>query len=370
MIPIVIPYPVGGEVVEEKDVNFYDYDGTLVAGYTVAEAQALTALPDAPDHSADDVPLTFQEWNYTLAQVNATITPLDIGATYIPTDGKTHFIVRVTAVSGGALSFYFKKSNASDTLSIDYGDGQTDSNSADASFTFTPATALSVGDHHVTVWLSSGAGTFNLGPGASTSVLGNTDAQSLLKCFIGASTTLSGYSFYNDTCLSEVTIPQHITSIGTYSFRNCYSLDAVVFPKNVTSIATYAVNSCYSLRLVSIPTGITALADSSFQICSALPKISIPEGVTSIGSSLGTCYSLRKIILPSTISSFSTYSFYNNYTTLEYDFSTCTAVPTLSNINVFSGISKICIMKIPSDLYATWSTATNWSTYAAYMVEV
>ena len=26
-----------------KDVNFYDYDGTLVASYTLAEAQTLTA---------------------------------------------------------------------------------------------------------------------------------------------------------------------------------------------------------------------------------------------------------------------------------------------------------------------------------------
>src|SRR5574344_498215 len=31
-----------------KDVNFYDYDGTLLYSYTLAEAQALTALPDQP----------------------------------------------------------------------------------------------------------------------------------------------------------------------------------------------------------------------------------------------------------------------------------------------------------------------------------
>ena len=33
-----------------KDVNFYDYDGTLVASYTLSEAQALTALPNGPTH--------------------------------------------------------------------------------------------------------------------------------------------------------------------------------------------------------------------------------------------------------------------------------------------------------------------------------
>ena len=70
----------------KKDVNFYDYDGTLVAGYTVSEAQALSTLPTAPTHTG----LTFQEWNYTLAEINATVSSLDIGATYITTDGKSH----------------------------------------------------------------------------------------------------------------------------------------------------------------------------------------------------------------------------------------------------------------------------------------
>ena len=42
----------GGGVVEpeEKDVNFYDYDGTRLYSYTLAEAQALTVLPTPPEH--------------------------------------------------------------------------------------------------------------------------------------------------------------------------------------------------------------------------------------------------------------------------------------------------------------------------------
>ena len=33
------------EAVTESDVNFFDYDGTLIASYTEAEAKALTTLP-------------------------------------------------------------------------------------------------------------------------------------------------------------------------------------------------------------------------------------------------------------------------------------------------------------------------------------
>lgn len=40
----------GGDIVAEKDVKFYDYDGTLLYEYTIAEANALSELPELPTH--------------------------------------------------------------------------------------------------------------------------------------------------------------------------------------------------------------------------------------------------------------------------------------------------------------------------------
>lgn len=330
MIPIVIPYPVGGEAVEEKDVNFYDYDGTLVAGYTVAEAQALTALPDAPDHSEDDVPLTFQEWNHTLSQINAATGKTFIGATYIPTDGKTHFIIRVTAVTGGSVPFYFTKSNAADTLSIDYGDGQTASNSANASVTFTPTTALSVGDHHVTVWLSSGEGTYSLGYGTNTTSVVGGGASSyqytVLKCYVGENVpSISDYAFASRYSLSTLSLPAGITGIGSSSISTVCALTFIVFPKSLSSLGSSAFSYCYSLKNILFSNSLTNIPSSAFSTCLGL---------------------------------------------LFYDFSACQEVPTLASTNAFTGINKAGIMMVPSALYSEWSTATNWSTYAAYMVGV
>ena len=42
--------PTGGASVEKKDVNFYDWEGTLLFGYSIEEVQAMTSLP-APDTS-------------------------------------------------------------------------------------------------------------------------------------------------------------------------------------------------------------------------------------------------------------------------------------------------------------------------------
>ena len=91
--------PTGGGSVEKKDVNFYDWEGTLLFGYSVEEVQAMTSLP-APDtspnyQSVDHDLLTFQEWNWSLANTKAWIQAhegrtLDVGAIYTTTDGQNH----------------------------------------------------------------------------------------------------------------------------------------------------------------------------------------------------------------------------------------------------------------------------------------
>lgn len=96
--PPTPPTPPTPSVLEEKHLNFYDFEGTLVASYDADEIAGLEELPEAPDHSADEVPLTFEEWNWTLAEIKEYHTELpdnkiDVGATYHPTDGNLHLIV-------------------------------------------------------------------------------------------------------------------------------------------------------------------------------------------------------------------------------------------------------------------------------------
>ena len=63
----------GGGGAEAKQVNFIDYDGTILHAYTKEEANALAALPDNPTHDG----LTAQGWNWTLAQIKAQIEELN-----------------------------------------------------------------------------------------------------------------------------------------------------------------------------------------------------------------------------------------------------------------------------------------------------
>ena len=120
----------------------------------------------------------------------------------------------------------------------------------------------------------------------------------------------------------------------------------------VNSISTSSVQgafyNCHSLASVRIPDGVTLIAQSAFYNCHALASVRIPDGVTEIGTN----------------------AFYNCYGVRYYDFSACTSVPALMNTITFNGIPSDCQMLIPSALYDEWSTATNWATYASYMVAV
>jgi hypothetical protein len=50
------------------------------------------------------------------------------------------------------------------------------------------------------------------------------------------------------------------------------------------------------------------------------------------------------------------------------DFRALDVVPTLSS-NVFSNIASDCKIIVPDALYDEWIAASNWSTYASYIIK-
>ena len=136
-------------VITPGQINFYDYDGTLVTSYTGEEVQALSALPSAPDHSADEVPLTFDEWNWSLADIKTYNTSyptadINVGANYHTTDGKNHFYFNITSnTDGNGVEITLQAYSQGDT--VDWGDG-----SAIETISSTTLTHIytSIGEYH------------------------------------------------------------------------------------------------------------------------------------------------------------------------------------------------------------------------------
>ena len=127
-------------------------------------------------------------------------------------------------------------------------------------------------------------------------------------------TSIGNYAFYNCSSLTTVTIPENsqLTSIGERAFSGCSSLTTVTIPENsqLTSIGEEAFYQCSSLTSITIPEGVTSIGEATFWACSSLTSITIPEGVTSIGDgAFRNCSSLTSITIPEGVTSIGRYAF-------------------------------------------------------------
>ncbi len=338
----------GSSSASPKDVNFYDYDGTLVVSYSLSEAQSLTALPDGPTHGG----LTFQGWNYTLEKVKAFTRPMNVGAMYITDDGKTRLHIRIAAEGRMNVPLYISQTVANG-VTIDWGDGSATETLAGTGNVNTTHTYTSIGDYVITLDPVNGC---TLGLGADSDsycVLGSTGNNDIVYCNmmqavqIGTNiTTISNSAFRYCHSLASITIPESVTSIGNNVFSSCNSLASITIPGGVTSIGNGVFGNCYSLASITIPDGVTSIGNETFYNCNSLASITIPGGVTSIGDGVFKyCYGMAEYhLMPTT-------------------------PPTLANTNVFNNIPSDCIIYVPQGCLEAYQNATNWTTYASYMQE-
>ena len=74
-------------------------------------------------------------------------------------------------------------------------------------------------------------------------------------------------AFWYCLSLSEIVIPNSVTSIGDLAFSFCSSLAEVVIPNSVTRIGDYAFLHCSSLSSIVIPVSVTIIGSYAFAGC-------------------------------------------------------------------------------------------------------
>ena len=376
--------------VAEKDVNFYDYDGTRLYSYTLEEAQALTALPALPSREG----LVCQEWNYTLEAVNALTRATDVGATYITDDGATRLYIIIPDDAHLTVSLCY---NSDGSVVIDWGDGSDPE-------TYTQGGVKShnysaPGDYMISMALSGDSTWYSLGNGDDRGPLGAIYGTGLIyqnmlkKLHIGQGVQTFGYyTFKNCTGLEEITLPNTIQVMQTAVFENCYSLRCVVFSTSMTFVPDNTFEACGSLERMIMPYNATGVGDGSFRYCTALHPVTLPDGAVFGTEAFRGCRRMERIVVPSTsefvnsdfaycqsagtvtvLSSFNyiySLAFAYCYGVAYYDFTACTAVPTLENVDAFKGIPSACEIRVPSTLVDEWKAAANWADLASQIVGV
>ena len=115
-------------------------------------------------------------------------------------------------------------------------------------------------------------------------------------------TSIGNYAFSGCSGLTSVEIPNSVTSIGNYAFAACSGLTSVVIPNNVTSIGNDAFFHCTGLTSVVIGNSVTSIGNCAFSECSSLTSVVIPNNVTSIGSSaFSYCSGLTSLVIGNSV---------------------------------------------------------------------
>lgn len=119
-----------------------------------------------------------------------------------------------------------------------------------------------------------------------------------------------------------------------------------------------------SITELTIPDGVTSIGDGAFIRCAVLTSITIPDGVTSIGSNtFNFCVALTSIIIPESITSIGAQTFYG-CSTLESIVVRAATPPTIGSY-AFNNISSNAKIYVPAESVDAYKAATNWSTYAS-----
>lgn len=95
-------------------------------------------------------------------------------------------------------------------------------------------------------------------------------------------TSIGTYAF-SSTALTEVTIPNHVETVGELAFFDCKSLNKLNIGTDVKRIGDGAFSACTALTNVTIPDNVEAIGRVAFYQCIGLKELIIGTGVMSIG---------------------------------------------------------------------------------------
>lgn len=383
--------------VEEKDVIFIDYDGTILYSYTASEFAELTALPPNPFHSG----LTAQGWNWSLSDAKSFVSSygkIVIGQLYITSDGKTRIYITLTDRLDPLLRL-----KVNGTVDVDWGDESTHGTltASNNNYVSLQHNYASSGNYVISLSVT-GTIAFDyssdiLGPVITrNSEATNVDlcrpyASTIYKIEIGSDVKIGINAFRYCKALQSITIPTSaIILLGSNMgnafgecgslraivipdgldisgastlFGTCYSMKYASTPKTFTNASTSVFNACHGMRLTNI---IPSHTTSAAYNCRSLLHVSVLDTETTIAASFcSNCHALGSIIIPASVTSIKASAFASCFG-LKHIYFKGSTPPDVANSNAWTSLPTDCVIHVPNGKLSAYTGKTNYPSSSTY----
>lgn len=149
-----------------------------------------------------------------------------------------------------------------------------------------------------------------------------------------------------------------VVRIGDSAFKDTDVTD-VQIPNTVSSLGNGVFDSALRLANVTLPMGITSVPAAMFEK-TAIKAVAIPDGVTLVGEgAFQTCESLESVFLPSTLQKIEAYGF-NGCQQLREIYCLAATPPEATGWAIFLGLTGIDLL-VPEESMDEYGEATPWS---------
>ena len=105
-------------------------------------------------------------------------------------------------------------------------------------------------------------------------------------------------SFYGDSQLTSVSIPNTVRTIERNAFYCCSKLTSITLPESIESIGNYAFAGCKNFTTFEFPPLVTNISEGVLHDCSALTTVSIGSNICATGNeAFAGCDSLDNFVM-------------------------------------------------------------------------
>lgn len=174
--------------------------------------------------------------------------------------------------------------------------------------------------------------------------------------------TSNGVTYWNG--LKSITLPETVNELGEGAF-SLTDLTEVNLPQSITSLPFGCFGSCTKLATIHVPGTIKSIGEMAFYGCTSATNLTLDEGVEQIGKmAFFDCPKLTEVTLPSSIKVIGDKAFggrENRRSKITIYHIKATTPPTLEGILYETDESITPIIYVPTGCAAAYQAATGWN---------